>query len=810
MDNTFRINHLRITIWIFLLLLIGIGVFCVDRFLFQLKPWFILTNYSNIVLTVWQVQATVATITIATTAFIIGRIDTTYYGISVKNLLYVSRLNSTAILSFWEKIVASVIWLAFNITSAILNNIAITFYMLVVTIVLTSMIVIECINVITKSSIFENFAKKIILEIKAIVLENAYKPEYRSNPELAESEWHPSERQMLARNQFSSIISNLDIEISQKIKDKSLLFEDPTLIFYLALMNDFLKSKEAQFNPYMNNVIGQWILLSIDRDYYSVIQYLINASYKRSIDHSTANIDLYMQKFYNGRLPENSSNKINECLYEYIKYGLSDYSDFALAMIRYSAIHLDKVVFSSVINSVINSSQLRKEISRGKVVFVTIAYLYYLTFKEDLIPNTAPDDAISFNDLMNCTIFLQNINNIKKTHSLRDLGHNSTYMFSSLENILNFFASASEDWEYVTLGNAKFLHLEHDIVEFVAFYSIQFFKDRYISSYNNLSLDVLNQIFNYLDENGNLKDKYLPSYTKYYQWFEGKAYNSSSVVSSKSLYVALNQVIKHKLFEEARSINENLDPRRKSLDKLRSDIILALESSDVFLPSISEDIASYPFEYSEILQKNDWVNDQIVFGYDNIIKEMIEYDIFCNLASALEEETTPRVYGEPDRLVRTYTELFKFYDSNNIHVDTSFNFDVLNELEYYENAIIDKIELNSIKDRLKKRWKLAQNYAPTLYIDSSLAQLGFTFNRDSFMLVFDNLTMDDVNEQIYHYKQNNRYLYKDNSNDSPLEFDEDELRNYLSISAFKITIIATFTIPQEKCGFIIRPKEDPE
>lgn len=88
---------------------IGLPPMLFDITVLQKKPIIFLSNYSDVVISIWQVQATMASLTLASTAFILGKIENSYYGISIKNLLHLPRTNPKIDLSFWEKIICSIL-----------------------------------------------------------------------------------------------------------------------------------------------------------------------------------------------------------------------------------------------------------------------------------------------------------------------------------------------------------------------------------------------------------------------------------------------------------------------------------------------------------------------------------------------------------------------------------------------------------------------------------------------------------------------------------------------------------------------------
>jgi len=672
--------------------------------------------------------------------------------------------------------------------------------MLLITIITTSLVIIECINVITKSKLYEDFAQNIIYSIKKVVLENTYKLEYQTDLSQRQSNWEPTEAQTLARQQLDEVIRNLDLEISQKIRNRTYINDDPTVIFFFRTMKEFLTSNESQFNNYMYTVVRGWITAAFDSDSYNIVPRLINTSYKYAISNPTQNLEYFLNEYYGGSLPATESARILQSLYESIQFGLYDYSDFALSILRYSIIHVDHNVFSSVLKAVaLSRNYLSKEFST-KIILAAFVYLYYLSFKEE---ETAlnPIGDIKITDLPTLAIYESKINGVAAKFSLHDLAKQQGSLFTSFQKVFLLFTNGSIPWEFIPVGRAKWLRLEHDTIEFFAFYSICNFKARHIDSINNLTLDSLSQIFNYIDENGYLKKEHIKNYVVFYKWFTGNDLDNAVTINCKLLYSSLNQLIKRKLFEEVRTIKQEYAARARSLEKLKSEVAAKLKDSDLFLQNITENVTVYEFKHAELLQMIDWQNDQIIFNFDDSIKTIIEYTIYEKLSSVLNEEVLPRAYNNPNTLLKLFTDMLDKYDALGIHIDTSFNFDIVSELEYYDNAISDMNSLDYVKSRLLKRKTMAQSFAQTVYVDSSKATIGFNFVESSFMTSNENLNNNYFSEFISRFERDGRYLYSVDSHNIVLDFNKEELIEYLLASTFEVIFTANYIIPIENCGF---------
>ena len=104
MNKFFRIRWLRIFAWIMAFALFALVVWIVDISFLRNRPLIFVSNYSDIVVAIWEIQTTISSLTLASAAFILGKIEDSYYGITIKNLLHLSRHFPQYELSFWEKV----------------------------------------------------------------------------------------------------------------------------------------------------------------------------------------------------------------------------------------------------------------------------------------------------------------------------------------------------------------------------------------------------------------------------------------------------------------------------------------------------------------------------------------------------------------------------------------------------------------------------------------------------------------------------------------------------------------------------------
>ena len=134
MDKPLRVRWWRIIVWITAFSFLAFGLWFFDIVCLQKNPIVWVSNYSDVVLTIWEIQTTIASLTLASAAFILAKIDDSYYGISIKNLLHLSRHYPKIELSFWEEIICSIVLPVVTWFFVIFDNITAASFLLLFTV----------------------------------------------------------------------------------------------------------------------------------------------------------------------------------------------------------------------------------------------------------------------------------------------------------------------------------------------------------------------------------------------------------------------------------------------------------------------------------------------------------------------------------------------------------------------------------------------------------------------------------------------------------------------------------------------------
>lgn len=324
-----KFNIRKMLIWLGCLFVLGLIIYFVDILLFQKCAFLFLSNYAGTVLAIWQVQATVVTLSMAVTAYITSRFDTYFYGISIKELLYYPQKHPNVLLSYWEVIIFTILTLGIAFIFVLLENIASTFFVFLFSLCCTVYIARECIYVITKSERYSIFAKSIVDKLKISILEstctNQTITEQKQNGESANSS-NPRLKEHIT--QFKTILVKIDEVVAQKIRDRISLKTDDTYQFFVELVLSFKEKNETEIPDYLFRIIYHWTKQAIDEGTENNLSNIIALSLNSSQPRKTDCLRLLMNGFYRGEVGEKTFRTIIRYVATLIRPGIFDETYF--------------------------------------------------------------------------------------------------------------------------------------------------------------------------------------------------------------------------------------------------------------------------------------------------------------------------------------------------------------------------------------------------------------------------------------------------------------------------------------------------
>ena len=807
MGNHVKLNWKRIVEWAVIVLAIGSMVYLVDTLLMQKAPLIFLSNYSNIVLTIWQVQATISTLNIAVTAFITSTIDTAYYGICVKELLYLPRKLPKLYLSFWEMIIFSIIMIAISWLFVILDNIAAATLLLLVSIFLIEQIIIECINIVTKSDYYKQFAKETVEQIKNTILENPYKYDlWMHSVNSTHDKWTATEEQKTKRTQFQSVIEKIDAEISYKLKSRVSLIDDQTFIFYISTMAEFDELDEAELNNIMLNHLCDWIRQAIfDKDGRN-IYHLLEASYSMNKHRETDGLSIFLAAYYGGEISVTIFNKTMEGICTTLQQAFLANAEIALSVIRYSILNADTDTFTKIIKAayLINTTYQTIPI-KGRVLLVSLAYLYYLAYCEPYLEHEKGQLYIDkIRNFTKATVIEENHNT--RPVYVRDVLHDTKSTHISTNYAIDFFKKKQNNWEYMPLGLVKRMHLCDDIQEFLTFYYVCYKTRDSNAALVDLSLDTLLRMKQYVDNSGFIETSYIERYNEFCNWLSRPEQGTRQ---NENFSNSLSEIIRNKLSDEAKEIREDENSRQEKLSKLKDQISQNLKGSKLYRATISQERYVDVIQFSTCYFLKSFSRHVSLFGAENVIRATLERSLFIRAKEYLDQYNIDFVHSENvQSAYERFHAILSEQSSQGLCIDSSYNFDFTESTRYMHITPELTRKINNIGEQIINIGQWDCGEFCTIYVDSGKMHVGFTITEQDFMLVRMELTDDEIDEEIEKYKVESNYVFKEHSNSVEIQYTREELRRFLKIAMFKIEYIFPISTPSEKIGFYTDEKQD--
>lgn len=801
MNKYLHIKWLRIIVWIALLFGLAYGLYMFDILYWQLHSIVFLDNYSDVVLVIWQVQAGIASLTIAATAFIIGRIDESYYGISVKSLLHLSRRLPRVGLSFWEKMICSIFVLIITWAFTILNNVTTVTFMLFVTIYLTSSILVECINVITKSEIYSTFAKMLVDQMVDTIMINPYNYHvWVKHHGIEKNEWKPDEKQKMARVQFHMVIQEIGTEISCKIKSGIYLWDNDTFQYYIGVMSRFSREDEADLYDYMYTILCDWLRVAIEERTEKNISTLLEFSYSDSKDihWSTAGIAIFMNSYYRGEVYTTCFQAELDNICKSIRQSYEDYTNKALSVLHISIDNADISTFTRIIKSVWLSHPYDYPNRRGNVLITALAYLYYMTFKENYILIDKGQQFVDKLKKFSEAVLIEKAEMIDRIQVKNIFGDVDT-MLDSSKFLLEFFENAGAKWEYLPLGEAKAMHLGDDMVEFLTFYCYLFCQTIEETFLERIPLNSLIKMKSFISNIGNIEANHYAQYSCFCNWLgKSNKFNCNNIY----FFNALITLIKKKMFEEATEIRNKKDVWTKKLNDLERNVIELLTSSSLYKGTFAPENNCIFIRYSDFCNLKSFSEHVILSGYDRHVQSAIGKLLFHRMQHVLDKCGIVWTHENVEAALESLEKMFEQMDANGLTIDQSFNQDFFQLTKYLRPSpeVLKRIE--KIKGNIKNAGNWNCGYSNVaFYTDSKRMNTGIYILEDNFMSITEDLTQKEIAFVRQRYKTNIGYIFKESSNGVEIPFSEDELNEFLKVAMVKTRYVLPATLPRQTVGF---------
>ncbi len=789
MEKFLRVRLMRIVIWIAVLTAFAFCVWILDILWFKNNPIIWIGNYSAVVLAIWEIQTTIASLTLASVAFILAKIDASHYGISIKSLLHLSKRFPRIELSFWEKILCSIVLPAITWIFVILDNITAATFLFLFTVYLATSILLECINVITKSEKYSDWAKKVVnLLVDTITTHDKKNVEKHKNA---------------SRKQFREVIDGIEAELSAEIRREVNLYESDTYWYFVRLMDSYSDEGMVQFNEQMHSAQIQLLRLAISVKSEPNIRTILRTSYPKSIDSrwSAAGIDAFMYSYYRGDISSSCFQSEIDQIKNDILQASNDYSAKALFVLRNSINFADVDTFVKIMQAVWRSKPYKNPEIKSNVLLTAITYLYYVALKEQYMPIEKGNDYLERLRAFSEATIMESYSSSEPT-KIKDILSNTELMFGGANFLLSFFNDRAFNWEYISLGEAKTARLGNDTIEFLTFYCYLFFRNISQNDMESLSLDVLLKMKEYMNSDGIIAERYFEKYSLFCSWL-GKSEAPKQV--NDWFYISLIEAIKKKMLDEAYTIRNEREMWTNKISNVRKEIIDRLMQSSLYVDSVPTDGACIDIRFCDFHLLKDFSEHYAFYGTDQVVQDILEMKLFYKLMrhSILNVCGVKNTFGDFENSIMAFEEMMRQMSEKGVNVDKFYNFAVFNRFAHrrIQPHISEKIQtFNSILKNAGD-WHTGF-YSVAVYVDSSKETVGFSLPCEGFMMVTEELTESELRYICKKYKTADGFWFKESSNSVEIPFLEEELIEYLRVAMIKVRYCIPAIIPRHKIGFI--------
>lgn len=779
---------IKIVIWTVVIFILSLILWWFDVSYLQKHPLIYISNYSEMVLEIWATQATIASLTLASTAFILAKIEDVYYGISVKDLLHSPKRLPCITLSFWAKNICSIIIPAATLFFVVIDNMTAVIFMFLFTVYLAITILYDCIAVITKSEIYSNWAKQ---EIDKLVEKITY-----------DDKKTDQKQKVAAQKQLSEIIDGIHNEISLKIAKNTSLIENDTYLFFISLMDRYTDEFMSQINEQMHSILIDWLVLSINVKSESNTRTLLRCSYPKSLDsrYGAAGINVFMSSYYNGDISNSLFENEIENISKAILQATDDYSAKALYVLRNAVNYADEKTFVRILKAVWRSQPYDNPRMRANVITTAIVYLYYMAYKEQYMPIEKGYKYVEKLRTFSIATFLETYSD-NGPKQLKDILTDTDLILDGAGFLLSYFNDRAFNWEYISLETGKIARLGKDTVEFLAFYCCLFLQQVDAEVFESISLDILLKIKVYFNDDGYIDKKYSRDYSLFCDWT-----GVEMIIPQKNdeFYSSLIEAIKKKMFVEAKAIRDKQDVWYGKISIAKDEIVKHLSKSNFYMKGELAKDSYVMFRLSEFRLLKYFSEGYAYFGNEQFLQKEIENYLFSQLCqhNILESCPVHREYKYFENDVLAFSDMLDKMSNRDISIDEFYNYPFFKCFSHREKSNMLSEKINKINTNLKNvgNWKTYYS-GVTMYVDSSIDKVGFWLPKKDFIEITEKLTESELKYISKKYKTEQGYIFKEASNGVEIPFSEDELIEYLRIALVKVRYVIPLQLPRRRIGF---------
>lgn len=764
-------------------------------------------NIENLMYYMWEVQVTIALISISLVSLIVGKLDYKIYGIDIKSILM---MKQWFILNYIEKIVyiiaLSVLNMWFIFYSFLPGLVAIFIFSIIgiVMLLVDSFLVLfnddKCKNIIINELVKIIHKSKNESDLKVIY-------EY-----LAGINGH--NRNLVMNNNLEIIIDNenyllqlIGIINEEKLPDerKRICSSIEEKIEYL--IDVLCSNKLASFSVVLiDNIVNNKIDFE-NKEYliFELLEILVgaineNMSEKEINDISNYCLDDFLYKIDCDKVDLNSVVFIAyRCIYmiynlknnEYKRHEIFEKQIKRIIPTEFSTLNEKQfLVKQRTINNLIKLliRNLNKDYFEyffrefyrinslsfsandtnraNETIIIVNIYIYYIVCKEKLYSDEFKKSVYSFMDIKGDK---DNVNSESFGVLIRRIESSMWNYYPELKEEM-----VRSGFEYLPSGQVKELILENSIDLYFLFYTITFVE---VYDYNNIinsyfDIKLSSDILRYFTDEGKFKNDIDDEFNKFLEFYKIK---KSEEIQDKinQFYFLINRKFSRLiLLQQKKYFND--EKVRENKNKIIEEIFDRLNKNSLY--TVEDDNKEGKEYYLQPLPIDVGIlsGDIGLLGesYSDIVVNSIEEVILNNI----KEKSIIYTYRYND--VCKIKKIIELIDDNDMNINAEINGELINEWWIVSNeSDEDKTLLGNMESRIKSKYKLGRKNSDCILFNDNAKRIILSIKRMD-ICDLENYEVDKLIETNYEIEKD--YYKVEIFNGIKALFTIDELKTYLS------------------------------
>lgn len=812
----FKINIHKILLYIIMITLVAFAWnFMVNTE--KLPSFFYLNsknvNIENLMFYTWQVQVTIALISISLTSLIISNLETKIYGQSIKDILMITNKFQ---LTYIDKIILVILLSVINLWAIMYNSLPILVVIFIFSIIGVLDLILDSFNILFNPSEYEVKVKKYIdnnvrnlLEDKDNNINEIIKNIKSSSKVSIISgniiEVDKNNKYLLhilgkiasgENDDINPIINSIEECIITNIE---LLKDNDYIEECIVTINDLLKQKFD--DKYKSWMLEEGLTKLIDKAngngshqiYKRISQYLLYEIFKhinfKNINKSIMSSVLYryfywtykndiinnfvkreiLLSFVNELVPSQFEN-FNEDEYKE-NYNIRKITIYKIAKMLIE--NNDKELFGELIKSIYNNNAFSlnlDEPNKNYEIVITISiFLYYIIVKEEACEE-------SFKNTIKEFVYQKVKNGTKYDCNIKECVNKiGVYIWDSYKNIKAEMPRMG--WEYTPSGAAKFMIMDSVIDEYFLFYSIvniQYYEyEKYI--HDSFNLDDCYKILSYYDKNGALKKNIVNSFKEYIKIYNKEIEYESLKESIKAIFISVNKLYVKLLIKQAKSYYE-MEKVKYNIKKIKDKIVNDFKKSNKY---IYLDFEEKNCENIKYINKN--ICTSILAEQVSLSGKSYEDTVISDVWEKILDTIESKAYKfyikyEQDNKIKS---LFNFIDNKKIEINSILNSYLSKSCHLNYNEKDEDIQkLQKFESKLNK-----------IFIDDNVGSKIFLLREHNLNIMINiediyinDIKDKDIDKEIQKYKIDEDKYQVNILNDIFVTFTEKQIKEYFKYS----------------------------